>query len=96
MNCECGIDGDCINVNESVSWTVPPFFIEAATEQVKIIDERLKALYLEDPSDRYYDVGQLYCPYLSCLLTAVQHKTGSNAKRPRNLALQLAVLPLIS
>ena len=41
VNCECGgVAGECINVNDSVSWTVPPFYIEAATEQVRILEIR--------------------------------------------------------
>ena len=39
VNCECGVAGDCINVNESVSWTVPPFYVEAVTEQVMFLDD---------------------------------------------------------
>ena len=39
VNCECGgaAGEECINVNESVSWTVPPFYLESVTEQVRIL-----------------------------------------------------------
>ncbi len=34
INCECPVDGgDCINVNETVSWTVPPFSLVTEEEE---------------------------------------------------------------